>query len=164
MASTSNESGHSTLHELNSISENDPSLSNTAIFDPTIPIPRPPPCIRNQTARSGSAEGSPSTATPTVSRTSSKTSLSRSMRSPSASSFLYHMKKVPMNDAVPLGANADPALVKEFLDIAEERAKAFEANVHRSRAFQVFWYFLISCIIYFGFAGYPLWDGIAYSI
>ena len=69
-----------------------------------------------------------------------------------------------MNDAVPLGANADPALVKEFLDIAEKRAKAFKANVHRSRAFHVFWYLLVSCIIYFGFVGYSLWDGIAYSI
>jgi hypothetical protein len=74
------------------------------------------------------------------------------------------MKKVPMNDVVSLGANADPALVKEFLDIAEERANAFKANVHRSRAFQVFWHLLISCMIYFGLVGYPLWDGIAYSI
>jgi hypothetical protein len=86
------------------------------------------------------------------------------MRSPSASSFLYHIKKVPMNDVVPLGAHADPTLVKEFLDIAEERAKAFKANVHRSRAFQVFWYLLLSCVIYFGFVGYPLWYGIAYFI
>lgn len=163
MASTSNESGRSIPHELNSISEEDLSPT-TAISDSTIPISRPPPCIHNQNARAGSVEGLPSPATPTVSRASSKTSLSRSMRSPSASSFLYHMKKVPMNDVVPLGANADSALVKEFLDVAEERAKAFKANIHRSRAFQVFWYLLLSCVIYFGFVGYPLWDGIAYSI
>lgn len=69
-----------------------------------------------------------------------------------------------MNDVIPLGENVDPLLVKEFLQVAEKRAEAFKANVHRSRAFKVFWYLLVSCIIYFGFIGYPLWDGIAYSI
>jgi len=69
-----------------------------------------------------------------------------------------------MQDTIPLGANADPELVKEFLELAQKRAKAFEASIHQRRAFQVFWYFLVSCIIYFGFIGLPLWDGIAYSI
>lgn len=69
-----------------------------------------------------------------------------------------------MDSVIPLGRTADPILVKEFLEIAEKRAEAFRSNVHRSRAFKVFWYFLVTCIIYFGFIGYPLWDGIAYSI
>lgn len=95
---------------------------------------------------------------------STKSTVYRSVRSPSASSFLYHLTKLPTEESIPLGVNADPEVVKEFLDMAEARAEAFKSSVHRSRAFQVFWFLLVTCIIYFGFIGLPLWDGIAYSI
>jgi hypothetical protein len=122
-------------------------------------ISPPLPCARNEN------RGTETLSSPvTLSRVSSKPTLKRSMRSPSASSFLYHMKKLPMNDVIPLGGDADPQLVKEFLEIAEKRAVAFKANVHRSRAFQVSWYLAVTCIIYFGFIGLPLWDGICYSV
>jgi hypothetical protein len=95
---------------------------------------------------------------------SSKATLARSFNSPSSSSIWYHMQKPPMEDEMPLGVNADPEAVKEFLALAEKRAPSFKANAVHSTAFQIGWFVLILCIIYFGFIGFPLWDGIVLSI
>lgn len=150
---------------LSSIKEEDLDLQVTDASSVTEEVSLPLPCARqNFTTRSGSQWTEVLSTATNLSRTSSKSTLKRSMRSPSASSFLYHLKKLPMNDVIPLGGNTDPELVKEFLEIAQKRTVAFKANVHKSRAFQVFWYFLVTCIIYFGFIGLPLWDGICYSI
>lgn len=150
---------------LSSIREEDLDPQVTDASSVTEEVSLPPPCaLRNLSTRS-SSQWTEVLSTPTnLSRTSSKSTLKRSITSPSASSFLYHMKKLPMNDVIPLGGNTDPELVKEFLEIAQRRTITFKANVHRSRAFQAFWYFLVTCIIYFGFIGLPLWDGICYSI
>ncbi|KAH5271383.1 hypothetical protein HBI70_123710 [Parastagonospora nodorum] len=111
---------------------------------------------------------SPTTARPKIlppqSATSSKETVSRSFRSPSASSSFYYVKKPPMASAVPLGSSADPEDIKEFLALAEQRQKAFEPNKYSSYAWQMFWFVMILCITYFGFIGFPIWDGICYSL
>lgn len=101
---------------------------------------------------------------PLQSATSSKESVSRSFRSPSASSSFYYVKKPPMASAVPLGSSANPEDIKEFLALAEQRQKAFEPNKYSSFAWQMFWFIMILCITYFGFIGFPIWDGICYSL
>jgi hypothetical protein len=110
----------------------------------------------------------PTTARPKIlplqSANSSKESVSRSFRSPSASSSFYYVKKPPMASAVPLGSSADPEDIKEFLALAEQREKAFEPNKYSSFAWQMFWFIMILCITYFGFIGFPIWDGICYSL
>lgn len=87
----------------------------------------------------------------------------KTFRSPSASSVWYHMRKVPMDEAMPLGANADPEVVREFLEIAEKRAESLKSTVFQSRAFQIGWHLVLLCIVYFAFVGFPLWNGIVYS-
>jgi hypothetical protein len=114
------------------------------------------------------ARGPPATSRPKIfplqSATTSKESVSRSFRSPSASSSFYYMKKPPMASAVPLGSSASPEDIKEFLDLAEQRQKAFQPNKYSSCAWQMFWFMTILCITYFGFIGFPIWDGICYSL
>lgn len=68
-----------------------------------------------------------------------------------------------MDEAMPLGANAEPEIVKEFLELAEKRAEALKSTAFQSRAFQAGWYFLLLCVVYFAFVGLPLWNGIVYS-
>lgn len=155
---------------LSSIGEEDTDLQITAAPDSTKHVARPLPCAQRQPSirechDESQRHGVSLSSTDSVpSKSSSRPSLARSLRSPSASSLWYHIKKVPMHDAIPLGASADPARVKEFLELAQKRAEAFKSNIHHSRAFQVFWFFALSCVIYFGFIGFPLWDGVAYSI
>lgn len=170
MAFTSTNSDSSLSNILPSITEDDPNTDHTASAAVPERMSRPLPCVQRLCSIQDSQavyqthEISPARVISASSDATSRSLLSRSLRSPSASSLWYHMKKLPMGDTIPLGASVDPALVKEFLDLAEKRAEAFKSNVHRTRTFQVFWYLLVSCMIYFGFVGLPLWNGIVFSI
>lgn len=101
---------------------------------------------------------------PLRSATTSKESVSRSFGSPLTSNSFYYVKKPPVASAVPLGTSAGPEDIKMFLDLAEQRQKAFEINKYSSCAWQTFWFIAVLCIIYFGFVGFPIWDGICYSL
>ncbi|KAF2825498.1 hypothetical protein CC86DRAFT_295068 [Ophiobolus disseminans] len=69
-----------------------------------------------------------------------------------------------MQDAVPLGTNADPEVIAAFLKMAEDHQKTYADNKYHSTAWQLFWFITLLCITYFGFIGFPLWDGIPYAL
>lgn len=65
---------------------------------------------------------------------------------------------------MPLGENADPEAVKEFLELAAKREIVYKPTKRRAYGWKIFWFLLILCIIYFVFIGIPLWDGLVYKI
>ncbi len=58
----------------------------------------------------------------------------------------------------------DQAEVEKFLALIEERQQRASRGVAAQTIFKVGWLLFVLAVVYFAFVGFPLWNGIVYSL
>lgn len=81
--------------------------------------------------------------------------------------MLYYVKKPPLELELPFGLEGAEGIdeeVQAWLDGVRDRQKARKRGKWMRGGWKVAWLVSIACVMYFGFAGWPLWDGVVYKI